>query len=405
MKASWKKAGAPQEIIRHLNQMYFFEDGKVKIKTIFVDQYWYALESFTEFSKQIPESARVHIVQRAINDAAKTGNISEKGLLEAIGQQEGDYLRRKPSRFHLYTTLTISGEIPTKSIDVGESRIYLQGNTAKYKCTERREKIQYSLPFKDDDKSRKAMFVSSIGRDASDAAAISLDNLNTLRGIWNFLLHDSNQTRRTYSNGAPINSVRLGPVHTSHLPSGSTCEGGHFYEPNWYSGGANLNLTIEKAQFLKEQTEYVLGRMNSSPFKPKLYEAMRRFATSMDNWNYEYAIKDGWSLLELLTSTNGNYNVTVRRTAKAWKEYLLVKETLEFIRSRRNESVHLGVNFGGGAESMAFLVRGYVHALLKLLVWRDFSFQSLEEFGSFLDLTKDPDRIGRQIELLELARK
>jgi hypothetical protein len=81
----------------------------------------------------------------------------------------------------------------------------------------------------------------------------ALTALDVLRGIWNWIINC--RTDMTLQIGGvcefkPINRIRLGPVHTVHLPDGSLATKEWWYQPS-FEAGVVEDLTKDWEKFQK----------------------------------------------------------------------------------------------------------------------------------------------------------
>lgn len=58
-------------------------------------------------------------------------------------------------------------------------------------------------------------------RTTNEAGALALDQLDLVRGIWNFRKNRGTWIRKSSGTRSPVNSIILGPIHTLHTPSGA----------------------------------------------------------------------------------------------------------------------------------------------------------------------------------------
>ena len=216
MSARWKKDKSPEGIIRLLGTMMESDGDKVTVKSFFLDQYWSALEPYLEFGRQVPKTEYASIIRNAVHDAVKGGSVTSEMILREIIRLEGKYLRRQKKDWMVCTSLTIEGKLPFKTISIWDSKIAFNSDRGLAEHQEEAQEILEGLPFREDDKPRIPVSVTSTGRGNREATARSVNALNALRGLWNFILRDSHFTQRTSGMPSPVGLVRIGPVHTSH---------------------------------------------------------------------------------------------------------------------------------------------------------------------------------------------
>jgi len=186
----------------------------------------------------------------------------------------------------------------------------------------------------------------------------------------------------------PINKILLGPVHTVHFPQGPLAE-----KVYWHNGSfepqAPENLAEDWA-VIQKSTSRCLRWYHASSYKKEITDMWVRYAFALDHADREVTFLKLWSLLELLTGTNGEkYDETIRRTLFMCHDRELHRMILEHLRDRRNAMIHLD-DSSSKVEQHIYQLKRYVEELLRLHLVFGRQFPSLSAFGEFFALPQEP---------------
>jgi hypothetical protein len=223
--------------------------------------------------------------------------------------------------------------------------------------------------------------------------------LDILRAIWNFAINWSLLSQRSFGGGRwePVNKIRPGPVTTVHLPDGKLAAEQWWYEPCFVQG--DLEDLTKNWSTIEKNTPWFLKQWNLIPYKEDADAFWVRYARAFDRADHEANFLRLWSLLELLTGTNGErYDETIRRTLFICREREFNRLILEHLRDCRNALVHRDESTGE-VDRYLFQLKRYVEDLIRLhLAWAG-KFQTLNEFGEFLSLPADSSMLKKRITL------
>ena len=188
-----------------------------------------ALSVHVTLDESTAERDRLELSREVISAVARLGPITKPRLQAEIGRRSRRFLAQPLQPFVLVASLscryfpqltrkTLGGwslafsDGPPKGFD----RSYVPGHVwAEY----------------DDQHLQQAhVRVSGPARTIHEALDAGLERLDLFRGVWNFLLN-----RRVWSQvgpreNVPINQLRIGPIHTLHLPDGKPAGETWWYE-------------------------------------------------------------------------------------------------------------------------------------------------------------------------------
>ena len=131
MCANWIKGYDPEHLATRLDESKSLEkDGKLSLSGFGFKEYIVVLNSMVSLNNSIVESEKDNIVEQAAFSLAKREKISSSSLLKEISKFESKYLRQKPEKFLLVSTLSINRSCKLKRVHINDSTItfhpYLQ---------------------------------------------------------------------------------------------------------------------------------------------------------------------------------------------------------------------------------------------------------------------------------------
>jgi hypothetical protein len=347
-----------------------------------------------DWDESLSDYERDRIAFNAPFVAARAGQVTKDALLKAVHELEAKEFAAKPTDYVVVTTLTVRYHAQLKKVRVRNVQFsFFQKLPKKYD----RDPIRNPFFLGDmvdvpDDFVVVCAKVSA--KSVHAAAAEALTALSVLRGIWNYTIN--RRTTMTLPVGGvrqtkPINKILLGPVHTVHFPQGALAEKAY-----WHNGSfepeAPENLAEEWAM-IQKSTSRCLRWYHVSAYKKEITDMWVRYAFALDHADREVTFLKLWSLLELLTGTNGEkYDETIRRTLFMCDDRELHRMILEHLRDRRNAMIHLD-DSSSKVEQHIYQLKRYVEELLRLhLLFGRLKkrFPSLNAVGEFLALPPEP---------------
>jgi hypothetical protein len=187
-------------------------------------------------SDQIPESEISGIFWKGIFAAAKAGRITAKTLCSEVSKVERVFLNLPPVQFTVATSISVTPSISLVRRSRTGSRISIGGmNDGKFS---RGPIIEHArtLLLSDFPANYLSTRVTLQARTPAVAAVNALDDLDLIRGLWNFGINRRIISSNSSGKRQPMNQILLGPVHTIHNPDGSLATQQFFYQ-NTFSGG------------------------------------------------------------------------------------------------------------------------------------------------------------------------
>jgi len=394
--AIWKKKRyQPEQIVQKIKS--YRESGRngdpffdTEIRTL--------LASMIEFDLTLPEAEKVRIISTALRQVLTGPDVNEDNILKAISILEHQFLNQPTNRYVLATALSVKTNslFPRKSVD-GAMLTF----TSSLPTDFRREHEKFkehaklllipSLPV-----GYQSVRVHLHARSAAEAAQIALDRLDLLRAIWNLHLHRG-RTKVTWGRrNQPVNQILLGPLHSLHFPSGKLATDTFWYEPRYRFPSLPISLDDKRDKLFAFETQIrkCLKQLN---YKITMEQALLRYVRALDEHDWQKSFSRLWSLLELLTHTQqANYDVTIRRACFLFEERDYYRQILEHLRENRNRSTHDDEGTEE-IEALMYQLKNIIDVLLVRQIFNRLKFDSMAEWGEFLDMSVDPNALSNQL--------
>ena len=136
MCAKWINGYNPEHLVVRLEEKKSLgQDGRVSFNGFGFTEYIVVLNSMVKLNDSITEFEKDNIVRQAAFSLGKRETISSSGLLKEINKFESEYLRRRPQKFVLVSTLSINRSCKLKRVHINGSTItfhpYLQKQFAE----------------------------------------------------------------------------------------------------------------------------------------------------------------------------------------------------------------------------------------------------------------------------------
>ena len=409
MCAKWSKGGPPDSLIRLIEAAR--ATGRLNLFNPLSLEAEPSLISFVEFRDDLPECERTLVVRKALASVGESGEITARCLMAQIQKNENLYMEREEDSYVLVTNLSVKYTdrlSPRKLPDV--TLTFAPSLPANFDREQQAKSLSENFGITAP-ASYTWVMVAVCGRSIGDAQSRGMEAIELLRGIWN--LHFNRQTRSHLTcmgRTRRANAIFLGPLHTVHKPDGGIADpNAYSYQPEYLASEKLVDVEESWENFEKNET-FMLAKVLSSPLRPLLGEAIRRYSEALDERNPQNAFLQLWGALELLTGTErARYEDTVKRAAFLWDDCSQHRQVLEHLRQRRNLAVHGGESHAD-AETILYQLKRYCEKLIFFLLVRSEEFGSLSAFCEFLDTPTERGEIenrlttlSRSAELLRLS--
>ena len=358
-----------------------------------------------EFHPDVPEFERKRIVTRVSHDANIARPITAENLLRQCSKLEQEYLATPAKPFRLLTEISICWTIDVSRATVGQTTVAFSPKTvAGFSERSRlfndyRGTVGFALP---EHYMRVSASVSA--RTPYEAAEKALIGIDLVRASWNLSLNRGKFWRHSGGRPPPVNDIRLSPFHTVHDLTGALATETYWYDPG-FSKPATLYSDKPRFLRLQEFARNLRTRLTQHPYRQEIESALLRYVRALDSADLNDAFLRLWSLLEYLTDSGHDpYKVATRRAAFMFQDRERAQLGLKHLTQHRNRFVHSGSD-SDEIESLVFLLKRHVDALLLFHIGTSFGFATRAEAASFMDLPPNRDEIDLRISRLRSARK
>lgn len=408
MCAKWLKEYDPEHLAVRLEKSKSLgQDGRVSFDGFGFTEYIVVLNSMVSLNADITEFEKNKIVREAAFSLAKKEKISSDGLLKEIEVLEKKYLKQKPQKFILVSTLSINRFCKLKRILLNGATITFHSSLPKTFTEEIENKIKKPASYTiAGEYPKNYIFVKTSvkAKSYSQASSIAIDSIDIIRGIWN-LFYNRKQFRISSGRRDPVNNISFGPLHTIHFPNGKLATETWLYETGYMGPLKAFDLKNKKEELYEFQNK-VRKLLNKYKFKKQIEVALRKYTQALDVRDWESSYVRLWGLLEYLTNTNENesHKDTVKRTSFFFKERAYAKQVLNHLRDHRNRSVHTGVS-NQNIEALLYQLKNFVEVVLEHQIANKFKFSSRDELTQFMNLPDDVAELKRRRKIISNALK
>lgn len=358
-----------------------------------------------EFEPELPEFERRIIAMKVAHDPALPRPITADVLLRRCSQLERQYLAQPKRSFRLLTEISLWWTLDVPTTRMGATTLtfkpkQIKGFTERAKLfQESQATVGFGLP-------KHYMQLSAFvwARTPEEAAERALNDIDLVRASWNLSLNRGKSWRESGGRPAPVNDVRLSPFHTVHEASGKLATQTYWYDPG-YSKPATLYSDKTKFGRLMKFAKKLRFRLGQLAYRSEMEQALIRYVRALDSADLNDAFLRLWSLLEYLTdSTHDPSKVAARRAAFLFADRERSQLVLTHLTNHRNRFVHAGSDTDE-IESLVFMLKRYVDALLFFHLGNRFGFTSRGEAARFMDLPVTRAEIDVRLRQLRQARK
>lgn len=366
-------------------------DGKIFFEGWPIVELYPTLEQAIDFPSSLPEAERRRIMGEALRAAAANRPLNTGALFGEIKRLTYSFANTRPKPFVLATSISLP---PSAKI----SRIRLDGGAIVFSLTLprrfSRERLEGEFrinSLQPNPPNYQSVRVQVNARSTSEAFNRSKEMLEYVRALWNF------QLNRTiiinFGSRSPLNKIRLGQVHTLHQVSGELAADEYLYEPS-YTIERNVAVTEWNTV---ERFRLKLHRwVSKCPYKTELREGLIRYGCALDLSDHESAFIKLWSVLELLTASEGRHDDVVRRCSFLCDDVEIYRLLLHQLRQRRNDIVHSSLE-SNRTSQMLFQLRRFVETLISFHMRNSVNFKDLAEAAQFLHFPPEPAQLKSRI--------
>lgn len=389
--ARYRNAKIPLDsLLAELGRTPFGKAPRMGMKDYLVfEQVQAVLQTFLECHPDVPDSEKNRIIVLALDEAARKGVLAPGKVLASATRLEDAYLASPTREWTVLTSLSITS--PPRAF-----RFRLLDATIK---THRRltpalvaargsmpSDAARRLPNQPDDYTWLTAALRA--RSPHEAAEKGLLAIDAIRGIWSYLSDIDTWTLLSSGLLAPLNRIRLGPVHTMHLSEGSLVDEPLSYDPYFERLSPAFSVRGGWPSFTRSERRLRM-RLTTLQYGRDLTRAFAAYAQALDAKNRELCLVKLWAVLESLTATGPDRaEQTVKRSVFLLSDRESSRTLLQHVRDQRNAIAH-GGHVASDLNGAAMQLRRFVQHVFAFHLEVGQRYSSIEEAGEFLGLAPD----------------
>ncbi|WP_339860663.1 hypothetical protein [Paremcibacter congregatus] len=403
MTIKWKKKNFnPDIVLGKIDTLKEFDsNGEIFFSKMGYRDSFITLQGMVEFLGSAKDLNKGLIISEAVRNVAQTGILTSVNVLAEMKTIAAERLKTCDNKFFFLTSLSVHHSFPIRVVNIENCRIRLLNGAFPKKFASRDTLIERNYDIKDETPEYYSQIIVSLKcRSVNEAISKAFKVIDITRSIW--CLFNNPTCAYTAIEWTPINSIRLGKIHTIHHENGTSADDDFWYEPNF----VKKNLCNPKdVKIFRKNYKWALNKINKSPYGNVIKESLVRYVRALDERDPNVALIKLWGALEELASPGqANYDLITRRVSSLFVESGYHKQILEQLREYRNRNVHSGEETAL-AKLYCFQLQSYYSTLLFFHVRNAGEFIGLDEANSFLDLPRDKKALMRKVKLLEKAVK
>jgi hypothetical protein len=403
MKSKWRDGKvSAQELIRKTIELLVVSDvggitfANLDLFHIYLD----ILISRYCFHKDVPSAVRERFLREGIFDLSRSGQASDSELASIIERNESHYLRQPLAPYTLLSPISIRYGEFMKRISVGAASFTFYPHRPKNFPIPDGGSVSVSDTTPSDYSYLK---VHVKARDPWGATENAMYSIDFLRCLWNFYYNRKIRFRDTWiSDGgwAPVNSIRPGPIHTLHLPTGKLA-----LKEVWWNSYCPRMMQARQVEAsyasLRRFEMYVRRQIRQSKFADMLKNVLLRYGRALDSYDSTTTMLNLWSTLEVLTGVqrSNDSGKLIRRATFLDRNPIQGRLLLEFIREHRNTIAHDGSS-PENIERLVFTLKAYVEGLLWFAICNSHKYSSYDKLLHILDMPLESQEILEDIAAL-----
>jgi hypothetical protein len=365
-----------------------------------------ALDMLAKFAgdhRDVPQRQRYELLRTTVKELIVAGRLTPETVQEAYIQRQRQYLKQRPRRYVLVSSLSIPYVNSYQRIQWnGASISFSWKHPRKYRhpdwiAEQGGPPDRVPMEF-------TAVRVAVNARCEWSASENALRQLNLVRACWNLDHNRRWWQRMRGTSERPINRVLTGPVHTLHFPDGSLASDSYWSPPS--PPPARSRSIRSEYVGMKKMEARVRRACENEKLADLITVGLIRYGEALDETTQEAAFLRLWGVLEHLTLTTGK---ETRHTDTVERASVLVASdrrydaaVLDYLRESRNQLVHHGAGVEPFGVALAQLAK-YVEGVLLYLIANSRAFDSEDMLREYLQLPSDPEKLRLGIDLRRFA--
>ena len=185
--------------------------------------------------------------------------------------------------------------------------------------------------------------------------------------------------------------IKLGQVHTVHLPTGHIAGDLAWYEPEYQGGNKLLFRDFDKTT---KNLNFWINKIKKSPYASHLINALSLYINSLDTLSSESRFLRLWVAFEYLLKTS-DAEILARRISFLFKGNSTRSEIL-ILKNSRNSTLHQGTVISK-VDFKIFRLLTYFENTFKFICFNHYKFQTVEEILEFISSPTDNALLAKRI--------
>lgn len=356
----------------------------------------YVIDDDTLF-RELEESLRARFKEDRLSDAKK--------LLAEFDRRCGKLLSKR-SEYVLITTAGMRGILPKPRVINGCSIRFHAKLPKKYRSA-RDKLLKIKNPVNINAENEEYAFVEARVQSPTGTTAfmVAAEALAVYRAVWQLHFAKSVQIFARSGSSEKYSSdiaIKLGNIHTMHLPDGSAVGEMHWFEevPNY-----SKPINVKEPEIMEQRVGKMLRKLEraSQEYRAFCVKTLLAFAEAICTHDLEARFVKLWLCLELLTGADDAKRI-IRRVSFFYADQEVAKAQLLALRGARNSHVHAGAKPGRlGIKNFQLSV--FVEHLLVFIISNHFKFENSAQWHEFMSTTTDAKSIDEQIARLKMVKK
>lgn len=413
MSAKWdiKQKEDLLEITKRIDKLKKINDeGKISFENGFIFQYnMIVLLNFLKMSEEITDLEKENILNKAIFNCGKVGSITPDKVLQEVKKCEKTYLKNKPNKYVLLSSLSVPKRIKMKSFKLDDKSIFFKPSISDYFVKEfdkvyriAKYPIFSKLP-------ENYIYVKTFvyARTPLSAMNKAMKFYNFYRGLLNLTLNRRNPIRISSGFPKPVNKFLSGPLSTLHYPNGKIVEEIWNYDLEYQYPYPCFD-PIKHLDNIYKFEKYIRRRIKKIKYSKILCQAISDYGLALDSINWRSTFLRLWAILEQLTfaEPNEKHQTMIDRVLFLCRNRNYSKIILEQLRKIRNTFAHGNQTKETEIlETVIYQLKNYVEVLIRFHLEMGSKFDNIEQIRNFLSLPCEQKNIEVKYNLLKIAKK
>lgn len=343
------------------------------------------LHSMLDFPAAARDIDRENLIWKAV--AYDPENLTKESFLKELNKQLSAVLNQRNQTYHVLTSVSLNSALDLGTSKFESSKIQFTGAAYPRKFLKPRADAikDRNVPASEGPQNYIKVIATVTAKSPPLALAAALRAVDLHRALW--CLFCNPQMEMIGRSWIPINTVRLGALHSVHLSNGAAASQEIWFEPHHIPTTPHSPTNTAG---VRKQVQALLKRLALCPYGNDLIEALVLYVRAFDEWNQSTAFTRLWGAVERMASPGyGNYEAVVKRCAFLWDDPMFAAQSLEHLRECRNSYVHTGTE-STEAKTHCYQLQMHFRALFFFHIGNIGRYRSLEEANNFLDWPADP---------------